>query len=167
MRNDPKVGQVLGCDAYSSSEPLTPAQPDLFHYGIHGCEILFTIMGPGCKSVSRVRTDGTDLVAGVWEDGRVGTLRGIRKGRTGFGATVFGDKGIAQAGKFEGYPPLLVEIAKFFKTGISPMTVEDTLEIYAFLEAADESKRQGGGPVTLESVLQKARKAAAAKYGHS
>lgn len=167
MRNDPKVGKVLGCDAYSSSEHLVPSQPDLFHYGIHGCEILFTIMGTGCKSVTRVRTDDTDLVAGVWEDGRIGTLRGIRKGRTGFGATVFGDKGIAPAGKFEGYPPLLVEIARFFKTGISPMTVEDTLEIYAFLEAADESKRQGGGPVTIQSVLEKAKQAAAAKYGHA
>jgi predicted dehydrogenase len=161
MRDDPRVGRVLGCDAYSSNAPLEPSHPDLFYYGIHGCELLFTIMGPGCKSVTRVKTPTADLAAGVWEDGRLGTFRGILQGRTGFGATVFGEKGIAGAGEFGGYEPLLVEIAKFFRTGQVPFSIEQTLEIYAFLEGADESKRQGGVPVTLSSVLAKARQAAA------
>jgi predicted dehydrogenase len=161
MRNDPKIGKVLGCDAYSNNAPIEPSHPDFFYYGIHGCEELFAIMGEGCKTVSRVKTPTADLAAGVWADGRLGTLRGIQQGRVGFGATVFGEKGIAPAGKFEGYEPLLVEIAKFFKTGKPPVTPEQTLEIYAFLEGADESKRQGGVPVTLESVLEKARKEAA------
>ena len=81
----------------------------------------------------------------------------------GFGALVFGDKGIAPSGPFGGYEWLLVEIVKFFKTGKPPFSVEQTLEIYAFMEGADESKRQGGAPVSLESVLEKARKAAAEK----
>ena len=162
MRNDPKVGKVLGCDAYSPNAPIEPSHPDFFYYGIHGTELLFTIMGYGCKTVSRVKTPTTDLAAGVWEDGRLGTLRGIRAGRSGFGATVFGEKGIAQAGKFDGYAPLIVEIIKFFRTGQPPVTAEQSLEIYAFMEAADESQRQGGKPVTLESVLQKARAQAAA-----
>jgi hypothetical protein len=89
-------------------------------------------------------------------------LRGILQGRTGFGATVFGEKGIAPAGEFGGYEPLLAEIAKFFQTGKPPFTAEQTLEIYSFLEAADESKRQGGVPVTLSKVLEKAHQAAAA-----
>ena len=150
--------KVLGCDAYSSNAPLEPHHPDLFYYGIHGCEILFTIMGPGCKTVSRVRTPTADLAAGVWNDGRLGTFRGILQGRVGFGATVFGDKGIAPTGQFEGYEPLLKELVTFFKTGISPISPEQTLEIYAFMEAADESKRQGGRPVLLADVLEKARK---------
>jgi len=157
MRNNPAVGRVVGCDAYSSNAPIEPSHPDFFYYGIHGTELLFTIMGPGCKTVSRVKSPTADLAAGVWEDGRIGTLRGILQGRTGFGATVFGEKGIAPAGKFEGYPPLLVEIAKFFRTGQAPVTPEQTLEIYAFMEGADESKRQGGVPVSLASVLEKAR----------
>lgn len=157
MRNDPKVGKVLGCDAYSNNSPIEPSHPDFFYYGIHGCEVLFAIMGEGCTTVSRVKTPTADLAAGVWKDGRLGTLRGIQQGRVGFGATVFGEKGIAPAGRFEGYEPLLVEIAKFFRTGKPPVTPEQTLEIYAFLEGADESKRQGGVPVSLESVLKKAR----------
>jgi hypothetical protein len=168
MRNHPTVGKVLGCDAYGPNAPLEPttgasldpALPDFFYYGIHGCEELFTIMGPGCKTVTRVKAPTADFAAGVWADGRVGTLRGILRGQTGFGATVFGEKGIAPAGPFEGYAPLLAEIAKFFRSGKPPVTVEQTLEIYAFMEAADESKRQGGVPVSLESVLAKARQAA-------
>jgi len=163
MTNDAKVGRVLGCDAYSNNKSILPSHPDLFYYGIHGCEILFTIMGPGCTSVSRVKSDTADLVVGTWSDGRVGTFRGILQGQTGFGAMVFGEKGIAPAGKFEGYEPLLVEIAKFFKTGQSPMTVEHTLEIYPFLEGADESLRQGGRPVSIATVLEKARKEADAQ----
>ena len=157
MRSDPRVGKVLGCAAFSSNAPLEPSHPDLFYYGIHGCELLFTIMGPGCQTVSRVKTPTADLAAGTWKDGRLGTFRGILKGQVGFGATVFGDKGIAPAGPFGGYEPLLVEIARFFRTGKPPVRAEETLEIYAFMEAADESKRQGGVPVSLESVLQKAR----------
>lgn len=160
MRNNPAVGKVLGCDAYSSNAPIEPSHPDFFYYGIHGTELLFTIMGPACKTVSRVKSPTADLAAGVWEDGRVGTLRGILAGRTGFGAMVYGEKGIAPAGKFEGYPPLLVEIANFFQTGKPPVSPEQTLEIYAFMEGADESKRQGGAPVSLADVLEKARKAA-------
>lgn len=160
MTNDARVGRVLGCDAYSNNKSILPGHPDLFYYGIHGCEILFTIMGPGCTTVSRVKTDTSDLVTGTWNDGRVGTFRGILQGQSGFGAMVFGEKGIAPAGKFEGYEPLLVEIEKFFKTGQPPMTVEHTLEIYAFMEAADESLRQGGRPVSVQSVLEKAQKEA-------
>jgi predicted dehydrogenase len=159
MRNDEKVGSVLGCEARGPCS-LEPHHPDLFWYGIHGVETLFTIMGTGCLSVSRVQTEGTDFVVGRWSDGRIGTFRGIRAGASGYGATVFGEKGIAQSGGYDGYAPLVVEIVKFFKTGKPPVSAEETLEIYAFMEAADESKRQGGAPVTIESVMAKARAAA-------
>jgi hypothetical protein len=122
-------------------------------------ETLFTIMGTGCVSVTRVQTEGTELVTGLWKDGRVGTYRGIREGR-GSGALVFGEKSVAPAARGGGYQPLLEEICKFFRTGKPPVSAAETIEIFAFMEAADESKRQGGSPVTLESVLAKARKAA-------
>jgi predicted dehydrogenase len=116
MKNDPAIGQVLGCVAYSPCS-LEPHHPDLFWYGIHGVEELFTIMGPGCISVSRVHTDDTDVVTGIWRDGRVGTFRGLRGGKSGYGAVVFGSKAIGPSGTYGGYEPLLVEIAKFFQTG--------------------------------------------------
>jgi len=160
MRDDPKVGKVLGCAAYGPCS-LEPHHPDLFWYGIHGVESLFTIMGTGCTSVTRVHTKGTDYVTGTWKDGRIGTFRGIRDGQSGYGALVFGSKGIAPSGGYGGYEPLVVEICKFFRSGKPPVSAEETLEIFAFMEAADESKRRGGAPVTLESVLKKAHQEAA------
>jgi predicted dehydrogenase len=157
MRDSPKVGRVLGCAAYSPCA-LEKHHPDLFWYGVHGVETLFTIMGTGCKSVTRVHGEDTDFVTGTWSGGRVGTFRGIRKGASGYGALVFGSKGIAPSGSYTGYQPLVEEICKFFATGKAPVSAEETLEIFAFMEAADESKRQDGKPVTLQSVMDRARK---------
>jgi predicted dehydrogenase len=162
MRKYPKVGDVIGCDAYGPCH-LEEHHPDLFWYGVHGVEALFTIMGPGCQSVSRVQTEGTDMVTGVWTGGRVGTFRGIRQGASDYGATVFGSKGIAPSGGYAGYQPLVVEICKFFRTGKPPVGAGETVEIFAFMEAADESKRQGGKPVTIESVMAKAKAELAAR----
>jgi hypothetical protein len=161
-----KIGEVKGCDAYSPC-PLEDTHPDFFWYGIHGVETLFTVMGTGCESVTRVSTPAIDLAAGVWKGGRVGTFRGIRTteggGKADYGGTAFGTGGIQPLGTYEGYRPLVVEIVRFFRSGKPPVTAEETLEIYAFMEAADESKRQGGKPVTLESVLARARTEAARK----
>lgn len=157
-----KIGDITGCDAYSPCS-LEATHPDLFWYGIHGVETLFTVMGSGCESVSRTSTKDFDFVAGTWKGGRIGTFRGIRSGGSGYGGTAFGTKGVSEIGKFDGYQPLAVEIGKFFQSKVVPVSEQETLEIYAFMEAADESKRQGGKPVTLESVLTKARTEAAAK----
>jgi hypothetical protein len=155
IRDDPKFGAILGCDAYGPCS-LEPHHPDLFWYGIHSVETLFTVMGTGCESVTRVETDNAEFVTGKWKDGRIGTFRGIRKGKTDYGALVFGTKMVGSSGHFGGYEPLVVEICKFFESGKPPVTAEETLEIYAFMEAADESKRQGGKPVTLARVLDRA-----------
>jgi predicted dehydrogenase len=151
-----KIGDILGCDAYSPCA-LEQTHPDLFWYGIHGVESLFTVMGTGCQSVTRIAAPDADVAVGVWKGGRIGTFRGMRSGSSGYGGTAFGTKGIAPIGSYGGYRPMVVEIVKFFETGTVPVSREETLEIYAFMEAADESKRRGGVPVTLESVMSKAR----------
>ena len=155
------IGDVLGCDAYSPCA-LEKTHPDLYWYGIHGCETLFTVMGEGCESVTRISTPDFDLAAGQWSGGRIGTFRGIRtKGGSGYGGTAFGTKGIKEIGKYDGYRPLLVEIVKFFRTKEAPIAAAETLEIYAFMEAADESKRRGGSPVKLAEVMKTAEAEAA------
>jgi len=152
-----QVGDVLGCDAYGPCS-LEEHHPDLYWYGVHGVEMLFTVMGTGCQTVTRVRTKDFDFVVGTWQGGRIGTFRGLRKGKTGYGATIFGSKGIAQSGKYAGYGPLVDEIVKFFKTGKAPVPAEETIEMFAFMSAADESKAQGGAAVSLASVIEKAKK---------
>jgi predicted dehydrogenase len=151
-----KVGKVIGVDAYSPAH-IEEHHPDLFWYGVHGVEILFTILGTGCVSVKRTFTENTDVVVGVWEGNRIGTYRGIREGQGGYGATVFGEKGIVVLDKYSGYNLLLVKIAAFFDTGIVPVSTDETLEIFAFMQAAEESKLKGGISVDIDSVVQKAK----------
>jgi len=156
------IGDVLGCDAYSPCS-LEKTHPDLFWYGIHGVEILFTVMGTGCQSVVRVHSADTDLVVGTWNGGRIGTFRGIRGGSSGYGGTAFGSKGIRPIGSSGGYRPLVVEIVKFFRSGKPPISAKETLEIYAFMEAADQSRKLGGAAVSIEKVLAEAKVRAAEK----
>lgn len=137
--------------------------PDLFFYGIHGVEPLYALMGIGCETVTRLHTPDTDLVSGVWQDGRIATYRGIRRHRAEFGAIAFGARTIVPIDGKGGYEGLCREIVRFFKSGKPPVAPEETIEIFAFMEAADESKRQGGVPVKLSTVLTKARAEAARK----
>lgn len=150
--------QVVGADTFSPAV-LEKTHPDLFWYGIHGVEALFAVMGTGCQSVVRLHTPNTDVVTGIWADGRVGTFRGTRTGKHTYGGTVFvkDGTGTITLGPYGGYNPLLKDIIRFFETGEAPVKPEETLEIYAFMEAADESKRNRGASVRLDSVLKKAQ----------
>ena len=151
-----KIGNVIGADTYSPAI-IEKTHPDLFWYGVHGVEPLYAVMGTGCKSISRTHTDSTDVCVGLWDDGRIGTFRGIRKGQLDYGGYAYGDKVIKVLGTWEGYKPLLDEIIQFFKTGKVPVQPEETIEIFAFMEAADVSKQNGGKTVFIEEVMDKAK----------
>ncbi len=155
-----KLGELLGCE---TSGPLSmePHHPDLFWYGIHGVEPLYTIMGMGCETVSRTDTELSSLVVGKWKNGRIGSYRGLRKGYN-FAVTAYGTKGVVQHAGINGYEGAIEEICKFFKSGKPPVAREEIVEIYAFMEAADESKRQGGKAVPLGEIIERAEKQAAA-----
>jgi predicted dehydrogenase len=145
------IGKVLYAETYGPSE-LEPHHPDLFWYGIHGVEALFSVMGTGCQTVQRQETpDGKIEVVGIWAEGRKGVFREDKE----FHGHAKGEKGEAAVGFFDGYTPLLVQIMKFFQTGVAPVKPEETLEMFAFMEGADESKRQGGAPVKISDVLKK------------
>lgn len=149
------VGKIVGAATYCPST-IEATHPDFFWYGIHGIEALFTVMGTGCQTVSRVHTPGTDVVVGTWDENRLGTFRGVRTGKVGYGGYAFGEKGVKSLGDYNGYDPLLKEIIKFFQSGISPVKPEETLEIFTFMAAADESKWRSGASVSLEETRKKA-----------
>jgi hypothetical protein len=155
------IGKVLKAETFSPVN-LEPSHPDLFWYGIHGCESLFTVMGTGCRSVKRGMTgEGKVEVTGIWKDGRVGVFRQENgRERKGYGGTATGEAGEVAVGAYDGYDVLLFAIVDMFRTGKAPVSAEETLELYAFMEAADESKRQGGAAVEIQTVLDKARAAA-------
>jgi predicted dehydrogenase len=152
LRGNPKAGEILGCDVYSPAS-LEPHHPDLYWYGIHGIEILYSLMGPGCETVTRIHTPGADVVVGRWKGGRIGTWRGIRDGKSGYSATVFGKDGILTAESTGSpYRGLMEEVVRFFQTGVSPVKPEETLEMFAFMEAADVSKNRDGKPVPMSEL---------------
>lgn len=173
MRNHPEVGQVFGCDVYGGC-PTESHHAEFFWHALHGIETLFTIMGTGCETVRCTSTPYAELVTGEWKDGRVGTFRGIKKGALKYSATVFGDKGVSTAGiyghgipvkgvvptndKYMGYEGIGLEMAKFFKGGPAPVSADETLEIFGFMEAAHESKRQKGAAIKIADILEKAKK---------
>ncbi len=138
---------------------LEPHHPDLFWYGIHPTEALFTMMGKGCESVVRTSTKDTDVVTGTWTGGKIGTLIGLRNGASPYRLTVFGTKTVLDKPLVGDYTPFLREVMKFLQTGIAPVSPEETIEIFAFMEAADESKRQGGCTVKISDVMKKAEAA--------
>jgi hypothetical protein len=123
---------------------------DLSWYAIHPIEMLYTLMGPGCVEVSRMHTEDADVIVGRWKDGRVGSVRAIRP-YSGYGAVVFRGRQAVQTDPKGGtsYRPMVVEIVKFFQTGVAPVAPEESLEIFAFMDAALRSKQAGGKPVPL------------------
>jgi hypothetical protein len=147
---------VKGASTYGPCS-LEKTHPDLFWYGVHGVEMLFALMGPECESVVRMSTPEADVVTGAWKDGRVGIYRGNRNCKYDFGGEAFFKESVQQINDYSGYTMLLEEIVKFFKGAPPPVTAEETIAIFAFMEAADESKRQGGVPVKISDVLTKAR----------
>ncbi len=156
MRNSRPLGKIYGCEAFSPAS-LNEKHPDMYWYGIHGVESLFTIMGPDCISVSRTKTADTDFAVGIWNDNRIGTFRGIRKGGSGYGAKVFCEKGIQEAGTYEGYEPMFVDVCKCVLAGKPSIDINETINIYAFMSAADESWKQGGKHIYLKDTIEKAR----------
>ncbi len=167
MRNHPEVGRVLGCDVYGGYAVNAP-EADKFTRPLHSIETLYTIMGPGVATVSCTSTPTAESMTLVWKDGRLATYRGIKDGAVKYSATVFGDKGVSTAGiyghgvpvkgvvptddKYVGYEGLAIEIAKFLKGGPPPVSAEETLEIFAVMQAAEDSKAQSGAVVPLKKL---------------
>ena len=155
-----EFGKIRGAVVYSPGG-AEPHHSRYYWYGMHAFEPLMTIMGRGVKEVTAVKgAGGVEMVTGVWQDGRLGTAW---CGTPWYGGVIMtadrkcGDKGMVQMGGYEGYECLLNEILTFFKTGKAPIDPEETIELFAFMEAAAQSFANGGQPVSVEKVLSEAR----------
>ncbi len=145
------IGRVLSAETTSPFN-VEPKHPDMFWYAVHGAESLFTVMGSGCESVRRgTNAAGELVVTGTWSGGRTGVYRESK----GYGGRAQGERGEREVGAYEGYAPLVVEVVKFFQTRVVPVPAGETIELFAFMEAADESKRRGGAEVPLREVFER------------
>ncbi len=157
--NKGEYGEIIGVDC-SSPSAGEPSHPDFSWYGIHGVETLFTTMGTGCVSVNRMSSEGTDVVVGMWDDGRIGTFRGIRQGKGVYGGKAYTAKGVIEVGGYEGFGYMLDEMMVFFKTGVPPVSEKETLEIFTFMAASNISKAKNGAIVSMADTYKKAEKQA-------
>jgi predicted dehydrogenase len=157
------IGTLQGVVAWGPAH-TEPHHPDFYWYGIHTVEMLYAVIGTGCERVVRSHTADTDVITGTWQGGRVATVHGIRNARgAGWGLLAFGNTGMATRPKGQEYASQLREILKFFRTKNSPVAARETIEILAFMEAADESKRRGGAPVTIAEVMAANQPAASSR----
>jgi len=150
-QQDDSVGPIVGANCYSPAS-LHERNPGLYHYGIHAVEPLYAFMGTGCQAVWCVFTEGSEVTTGLWRDGRIGVVRGTRQGAHAYGFTVWGEKGVRASSITVGYiyRELLKKIVEMFETGKSPLPIEETLEIMAFIEAAKQSADNDGAKVGLK-----------------
>ena len=125
-------------------------QLSLSWYGIHAVEMLYTIMGPGCLTVTQTSSRDSDVVTGMWKDDRIGVAR-VARPYSDFGVVAFRERDVVVAHPVKvDYAALDAKIAEFFKTGNPPVPNSETLEIYAFMDAAQRSKDSGGKPANLQ-----------------
>jgi hypothetical protein len=141
---------ITGADVWGPGPLETHQQLDLSWYAIHTIEMLFTILGPDVEQVTRTYSPDADVITGVWKGGRIGTVRAIRPYST-IGAVVFHSKKSPSvyADVDNEYIPLVKEIVKFLKTGVVPVSNDETLKIYEFMDAAQQSRDHGGIPVNI------------------
>ncbi len=160
LRYDPAVtaalekrnewGALLSADVWTSAS-LHEGNPGMLHYGIHGVEMLYAVMGAGCSTVTMTFTEHSEVAAGIWSSGHVSTVRGLRTGQSGFGLTAHYEKGhgtfVVEGAAF--YREMLKAVVQMFATGEPPIPYEDMREIIAFIAGAEVSRKSGGAPVTL------------------
>jgi len=142
----PEDAKLGSCEVFGTM-PFQDDYPRYFWYAVHGAELLFSYMGTGCRTLQTIHKDDQDLLIGVWDDDRIGTVRGMRFSTYHFGVTVYTTKGTVQ-GLASNDPPghvlLLQKMIPFLQTGESPVDIQQTLQIMAFLEVAEKSAQQGG-----------------------
>jgi len=147
-----KSANLSGADVWGPGPLEEHHQLDLSWYAIHEAEMLYTLMGTGCEEVTRIPGPDADVVACRWKDGRIGTMRALRPSSS-YGAVVFRKDTKGKTSEIStppsSYVPLLREIVRFFETRVPPVSNDETLELFAFLDAAQRSKDAGGRPMRL------------------
>ena len=141
-----EIGDIIGADCYGPMA-MQPTQPGYFWYGIHSVEMLYTLFGPGCADITVTTNEEHDVIVANWKDGRIGTIRGNRKGNNAFGALAHRTSGSSFIDVYANpkpyYASLLESVIRFFHTGIADVSIEESLEIVRFIEAANESRSTG------------------------
>lgn len=121
-----------------------PSGSSVVWYGVHTFEMLQRAMGNGAQSV-RVFEDTSGVTAIVsYADKRRGVVE-LNNGAYVYGGSLRDAKHALPfvADMTRAYSDLLVLIETFFRTGLTPVSIEDTLEIMALLDATERALQSG------------------------
>ena len=146
------IGQVLGAQIFA---PIMyePTHPKFYWYGIHGAELLFTVMKQGCKRVKTMSTEKYSMIIGDWGEGKLGTYCGLKNGMQEYGGQVFGEDGVRYLDKFEDLSALVEAVLHYFDSGEIPVKPSETLELFAFMDAAQKSEEAQEQWVNIQDIL--------------
>jgi predicted dehydrogenase len=146
---DGSKGALIGADFYGPMS-IEPTQPGFFWYGIHTAEMLVAALGPDIAAVRVASNEDHDLLVAEFRDGRIGTLRGNRKGNGTFGGVLHREKGSSFIDVYAHpkpyYAGLLENIMTLCRTGVSPVPAAETLAIVRLLEEANRLREPGTTP---------------------
>jgi Oxidoreductase family, NAD-binding Rossmann fold len=148
---DASGGRIIGADFFGPLY-LQPTQHGFFWYGVHAAEMLYAALGAGCERVRVASSADHDVTTGVWRDGRIGTVRGDRAGNKYFGGVVHREGTNQWVDAEKGLRPdlgLTRAVMDFFRGAPAPVALDEMVELVRFLEAANESRDNGGREVVL------------------
>lgn len=151
LRKREEWGAICSVDVWGTAS-LHDGNPGMLHYGVHAVEMLYTLMGPGCRRAHCIRTEPGEIAAGVWPNGRLGIVRGIREGAYGFGFTAHFEKGhlfhTVEGTSY--YTEMLRAFVRMCETRQPPIDYAEMREIIAFIQAADRSAAREGVGETVD-----------------
>ena len=121
-----------------------PTGSSIVWYGVHAFEMLQRAMGRGATGVF-ARKDKAGVVAVVdYEDDRRGIVELTEKGHSFGGCLRNSDTALPYVVDMRyAYSEQLREVARFFHGDEPPLSLEDTLEVMAMLDAAERSSQSG------------------------
>jgi predicted dehydrogenase len=121
-----------------------PAGSGVVWYGVHSFELLERAMGRGARSVTVKKDDAGVTCIVSYPDNRRGIVE-LSEGAWVWGGELrMKDQSVPFVVNMDyAYRDLLREVETFFRTGVAPVVMADTLEVMALLDAARRSFDSG------------------------
>jgi len=138
------------------SEAFARGMGEWMGYGVHTMALVVGLMGTGAVRVADIGTPASRFLAIEYADGRRATVevRDCENMWNAFpwvlGAKVGNTYHVETVKDYNGFYLNLMKMAvRFFKTGESPVSVQEALEMVGILDASNRSQQAGGAWVTL------------------
>lgn len=123
---------------------IEPTQSRYYWYGIHGVEMLYSILGSGCTDIHAAITEYADILTGIWGDGTIGELICVHDTAQPFEVIVHTEEDEIlislsdEAHQIPYYASMLEEVISFFTHKTSPIAYDEMLEVIWFIDKAEQ-----------------------------